>query len=323
MELRHVRYFIAVADSLSFTKGAEKLRIAQPSLTRQIKHLEDELGVRLLNRSTKQVTLTREGECFLAGARRLLRCIAEIIDELHELTRPKPSAINIGYVPNSFHQALPASIALYEREFPAVSVNLFAIPSLEQTRSLNEGKIDLGFVGLLEPKADGFLEFRNIAFYNVVLLVAKKNHAAKRKVIELKDLAQTFFISLSDRCYHGYGQWLNGTCQHAGFKPRILQIADNESMLIQAVRSELGVALLPEQIKNFEHENVAIRPVRPAIRIGSIAAWKKNNPSKELANYLNVIERVSAKLLSPPSTAKAKRPNNSFSSPLLNIAGRH
>lgn len=309
MELRHVRYFIAVADSLSFTKGAEKLRIAQPSLTRQIKHLEDELGVRLLNRSTKQVTLTKEGECFLAGARRLLSCIAEIIDELHELNRPKPAAINIGYAPNSFHRALPASLALYEKEFPTVSINLFGIPSLEQVRSLHEGKIDLGFVGLLEPEADGALEFRNIALDDVVLLMAKKNRSTKRTVIELKDLAQTFFISLSDRCYHGYGQWLNKTCQQVGFVPRILQIADNESMLIQAVRSELGVALLPEQIRNVEHENVSIRSVRPPIRIGSIAAWKKNNPSKELLDYLKVIERVSAKLLTPFSgKRKTKSP---------------
>src|SRR5262249_54591694 len=134
---------------------------------------------------------------------------------------------------------------------------------------------------------------------DVVLLMAKKNRATKRKVIDLKDLAQTFFISLSDHCYHGYGQWLSKTCQDAGFRPRILQIADNESMLIQAVRSELGVALLPEQIRNVEHENVAIRSVRPSIRIGSIAAWKKNNPSKELSDYLNVIERVSTKLFRP------------------------
>jgi len=299
MELRHVRYFVAVADSLSFTKGAEKLRIAQPSLTRQIKHLEDELGVRLLNRSTKHVTLTKEGECFLAGARRLLSCIAEIIDNLHELNRPKPAAINIGYVPNSFHGVLPASLAVYEKEFPTVSINLFGVPSLEQVRSLNEGKIDLGFMGLLEPEADGSLEFRKIALYDVVLLMAKKNRANKRKVIDLKDLTQTFFISLSDHCYHGYGQWLNKTCQDAGFKPRILQIAENESMLIQAVRSELGVALLPEQIRNVAHENVLIRPIRPSIRIGSIAAWKKNNPSRELADYLKVIEQVGAKLLRP------------------------
>jgi len=307
MELRHIRYFIAVADSLSFTKGAEKLRIAQPSLTRQIKHLEDELGVRLLSRSTKHVTLTKEGECFLVGARRLLNCCAEIIDELRELNRPKPAAINIGYVPNCFHRALPASIALYEKDFPNVSINLFGVPSIDQVRSLNEGKIDVGFVGLLEPEADGLLEFRNIALYEAVVLMAKKNRATKRKVIELEDLAQTFFISLSDRCYHGYGQWLNKTCQKAGFKPRILQIADNESMLIQAVRSELGVALLPEQIRNVEHENVTIRPVQPSIRIGSIAAWKKNNPSKELADYLQVIERVSERLLRPrPANVKAK-----------------
>jgi DNA-binding transcriptional LysR family regulator len=296
MELRHVRYFVAVADSLSFTKGAEKLRIAQPSLTRQIKHLEEELRVQLLNRSTKQVTLTKEGECFLAGARRLLSYSADIIESMHAQTAPKPAAINIGYVPNPFHRALPASLALYEKQFPTVSINLFGMPSTQQVRSLNEGKIDLGFVGLLDPADAPGLEFRTVTSYDVVVLIPKNHRDAKRKVLKLKQLARMLFISLSDNCYHGYGGWLDKTCQEAGFKPRVVQTVDNESMLLQAIRSGLGVALLPEQIRDVEHENVAIRTVEPATRIGSVAAWRRNSESKELGDYLKVIDRVREKM---------------------------
>jgi DNA-binding transcriptional LysR family regulator len=299
MELRHVRYFVAVAESLSFTKGAEKLRIAQPSLTRQIKHLEEELGVRLLNRSTKEVTLTNEGECFLAGARRLLSYSADIIESLHSLARPKLAAINIGYVPHPFHRALPASLALYEKQFPEVSINLFSMPSLEQVRSLREGKIDLGFVGLLEPEDAPGLELRTAASYEVVVLTPKKHRVAKKRVIGLKELTPMLFISLSDNCYHGYGRWLKKTCEAAGFKPRVVQTVDNETILLQAIRSALGVALLPGQIRSVEHENVAIRNLRPPIQIDSVAAWRRDNESKELRDYLKVIDRVRQKWSNP------------------------
>jgi DNA-binding transcriptional LysR family regulator len=297
MELRHVRYFVAVADSLSFTKGAEKLRIAQPSLTRQIRSLEDELGIPLLDRSKKQIKLTNEGEHFLVGARRLLNYSAELVESLRVLGVKKSAQINIGYLPNPFHRALPVSLALFEKRFPNVSINLFGMPSVEQVRSVTDGKIDLAFVGLLGPVDERGLQSRRIAAYGVVMLLPKNHRAARKKLIHLKDAAQMFFISLSDTCYHGYGQWLNRTCQKAGFKPRILQIADNESILIQAIRSELGIALLPEQIRNVAPENVAIRKVSPAIRIESFAAWKKDNSSGELKSFLEIIEQVSKKML--------------------------
>ena len=95
MELRHLRYFVAVAQELSFTRGAEKLRIAQPSLTRQIKDLEEEIGARLLDRSKKRVKLTREGECLLEGARRLLNFSTEIVESVRELGR-QSSSIRLG-----------------------------------------------------------------------------------------------------------------------------------------------------------------------------------------------------------------------------------
>jgi DNA-binding transcriptional LysR family regulator len=305
MELRHVRYFVAVADSLSFTKGAEKLRIAQPSLTRQIKHLEEELGVQLLNRSNKRVTLTKEGEHFFAGARRLLSYSADIVASLHSLTEPQP-AINIGYVPNPFQRALPASLASYEKEFPTVSINLFAMPSLEQVRSLGEGKIDLGFVGLLDPADAPGLEFQTVAPYKVVLVIPRDHRDASTKPIELKKLAPMLFISLSDRCYHGYGRWLRKTCEDAGFKPRIVQTADNEVAALQAVRSGLGVALLPEQIRNAVDEQMTIREVRPATWIGSATAWRRDNKSKELRAYVQALDRAREKILQSPSPRKAK-----------------
>lgn len=295
MELRHLRYFVAVAEALSFTRGAEKVRIAQPSLTRQIKDLEAELGVTLLNRSKKQVTLTKEGECFLAGAKRLLSYGEEIVDTVRGLSGKITSAINIGYLPNPFHRALPASLALFEKRFPEVSINLFGMPALDQLRAIKEGKLDLGFVGLLEGSDEPDLEFRTVASYDAVLVLPKSHPLGKRTTTNLHDLETIYFVSLSDGCYPGYGRWLNLTCQKNGFKPRILQVAENENVLLQAVRSELGIALLPEQIQTSVSKQVTLRKVKPEAHFGSSVAWRKDNPSKTLRSYMDIITKIGQK----------------------------
>src|ERR1700724_3093989 len=153
MELRHLRYFIGVAEALSFTKAAEKLHTAQPSLTRQIKDLEEELGVRLLNRTKQQVTLTDEGRSFLVDAKRLLALAAETVQSVRRLHRGEICALNIGYVSNLFYDLLPKTLASFHQSFPTVSVNLFDLSCGDQFRALEDGKLDLGFVGLHEPIA--------------------------------------------------------------------------------------------------------------------------------------------------------------------------
>ena len=151
MELRHLRYFVAMAEALSFTKAAGKLRTAQPPLTRQIKDLEEELGVQLLNRTKQQVTLTDEGRSFLADAKRLLSLAAETVKSVRQLHSGEVRTINIGYVSNLFYDLLPNTLASFRQSFPTVSVNLFDLSCGEQFRALEDGKLDFGFVGFTSP----------------------------------------------------------------------------------------------------------------------------------------------------------------------------
>jgi DNA-binding transcriptional LysR family regulator len=292
MELRHLRYFVAVADELSFTRGAEKLRIAQPSLTRQIKDLEEELGVRLLDRTKKKVNLTREGEFFLGRAKRLLGHSDELIHAIHELDHKVSHTVNIGYVANPFHRVLPASLTAFEKEFPDISINLFGIPSAEQIIAVKDGKLDVGFVGLLDPTEDADLQFLLVGSYKAVALLPRTNSRAKKGIVHLNDLAQTFFVALSETCYPGYGRWFKGTCERLGIRPKIVQVVDNDSALIQAVRSGLGVALLPEQIEEVPHDNIIIKNVAPPILFPSTIVWRKDNSSAGLKAYLQVVTTI-------------------------------
>ena len=291
MELRHVRYFVAVAEELSFTRGAERLRIAQPSLTRQIKGLEEELGAHLFDRTKKRVKLTKQGECLLAGAKRLLGESEEIIQSVRDVGRQNGS-IRIGYIPNPFHRLLPASIRAFEQKFPAIAVKLFGMKAADQLRAVAEGKIDIAFVGISGPIDDPGLQHRVIASYPAVALLARKHHRGSKPAIKLKDLESRFFIIISEDSYPGYVRWLNSTCERAGFTPKILEIVDNESLLIQAVRSELGVAILPEQIRNVPHANVLVRNLAPPILIDSAVVWKKDNLAPPLMAYLQTLEKA-------------------------------
>src|SRR5947207_12519156 len=219
MELRHLRYFVAVADALSFTKGARKLHLAQPSLTRQIKDLEEEIGVRLLDRTKREVRLTEEGKSFLADARRVLANSAEIIESVQRLSRHEVAALNIGYVADLFYTLLPITLATFQRSFPTVSINLFEMTCGDQFRALQDGKIDLGFVGLREPIEERGLEFWPIASYETVAAVAKNDPLAKKSLINLKELKPMFFIGMSEASYPGYRRWLTQTCRKVGFSP--------------------------------------------------------------------------------------------------------
>jgi DNA-binding transcriptional LysR family regulator len=296
MELRHLRYFVSVAEALNFTRAAEKLHTAQPSLTRQIKDLEGELGVRLLNRTKQQVTLTDEGRLFLADAIRVLDLAAKMIQSVRRLQSGEVRALNVGYVSNLFHDLLPRTLSSFQQAFPTVSVNLFDLSCGEQFRALEDGKLDLGFVGLHEPIARRGLEFRSIASYRTFVALPKDNALAGKTTVELKMLAPMFFIGMSEASYPGYGEWLTKSCRAAGFTPKVLQDVDLERTMIHAVAAKLGVALVPEHLKNFEHDNVLFRPLKPPVLTEGCIAWRAENSSSALKAYIEIVERISHSL---------------------------
>ena len=296
MELRHLRYFVSVAEALSFTKAAEKLHTAQPSLTRQIKNLEDELGVRLLHRTKQKVTLTDEGRSFLMDAKRLLALAAETVQSVRRLHTGEVRALNIGYVSNLFYDLLPKTLESFHEAFPTIAVNLFDLSCGEQFRALEEGKLDLGFVGLHEPIARRGLEFRTIASYRSVVALPKENPLTAKATVGLKALAPMFFIGMSETSYPGYHDWLIKTCERCAFTPKILQDVDLERKMIHAVSAGLGVAIVPEQLKRLEHEGVVFRPLDPVIMTEGCVAWRNQNPSSALQAYVMIVEQAGSSI---------------------------
>ena len=296
MELRHLRYFVAVAEALSFTKAAEELRLAQPSLTRQVRNLEDEIGVKLFDRSKRRVTLTEAGRLFLFDSKRVLAICAESVAAVQQVNRGESSDLNIGYVANIHYELLPATLGAFRKLRPGVALNLFDMTSAEQFLALDSRKIDLGFVGL-PPALSGHALLSECVARDTMLVAIPVGHPlAKNPKLKLADLAPQFFIGRSTKTYPGAREWLTETCQEAGFTPRILQEADSEPILMQFVADGLGVALLPEQTTGLPHEGVVFRPLVPPLLRESSIAWRADNPSKPLKDYIQIVKELSGGL---------------------------
>jgi DNA-binding transcriptional LysR family regulator len=315
MELRHLRYFVAVAEALSFTKAAEKLRLAQPSLTRQIRNLEDEIGVKLLDRSNNRIDLTEEGRRFLFDAKKLLALCAESVAAVQGMNSGEKSELNIGYISNLHYGLLPATLGAFRKLYPRVALNLFDMTSAEQLHALAARKLDLGFVASplgkpgdsepgprkidlgyvgLRPELSGHDLLSDCVAYDTILVALPAHHPlASKPKVKLSDIVQEFFTCMSEKVHPGERAWLLNTCQAAGFKAKILQQCETELTAIKFVADGLGVALLPEQITKLPHEGTVFLPLAPPLRREATIAWRADNPSEPLKDYIQIVKELS------------------------------
>jgi DNA-binding transcriptional LysR family regulator len=295
MELRHLRSFVAVAEELSFTQAAKKLRLAQPSLTRQIHNLEVELGVRLFDRSKNRVSLTEEGRSFLVDARRLVALSLESVEAVQRFGRGQSAQLDIGYLFRFNFDLLPVTLTSFHQTSPDVSVNLFDMSPAEQLRALEARKIDLGFVGLRPPTlpdtdTDG-LVWECVDHHDVVVVLPARHRLAKRQKINMTDLKTLFFVALSEETHPGSHNWLSGLCQKSGFTPRILQDVNTESGIMTFVAEGLGVTLARKRIAGLPHPGVVFRPLTVPVKADYWIVWHRENGSKALDQFIGIIKK--------------------------------
>lgn len=324
MELRHLRYFVAVAEELSFTRAAERLRLAQPSLTRQIRNLEDELGVRLLDRARNQVLLTEEGTRFLADARRLLALSLESVRAVQQFSRGETTELSLGYLFNFNFELLPATLKSFYKMRPGIAVNVLDLSPAAQLRALEARTIDLGFVGL-RPRADNIepsvLAWEHAGRHSVVVALPDQHALAKESIVSIRDLDPFFFVAMSKATHPGSRDWLSGLCQEAGFTPRILQEVDLESGLMTFVAEGLGVTLVREQMEKLPHQGVVFRQLAVPATVDYWIAWHRENRSKALSQYIEIVKKEA-----PAWHSKADPPsqiiNDGFEQPVQSLSGR-
>ena len=271
MELRQLRYFATVARELNFTRAAAKLHVAQPALSRQVKQLEDELGVALLIRNNRNVALTARGQTFLAEAESILE---QSERAMQRARGAQPQSLNVGYVWGLFHSTVPLALQKFRKLEPSVAVNLFDMSAAEQGRALAAGRIDAGFIGLAFEAEAARLEKQRVGSTQFIIALPQNHPLARTRKLKLDALQNDVFLLISDEHFPGASQVMLHACAEAGFKPRTLQVAERGHTILSLVAAGCGVALLPEPLSALPHHDVIFRPPAKPITADLFLAFR-------------------------------------------------
>lgn len=290
MELRHLRYFVGVADQLNFTRAARAMRVAQPALSRQIRQLEEEIGVSLLERGRRGLCLTEAGRAFLEEARELLARSEQAVRVARKKGAPGRDSLNIGYVWGLFHSLAPAAIERFRRRHPAVAINLFDVTATEQAEALLEGRLDLGFIGFADEARAARLARRKVGQCGFVAVLHRDHPAASRRKVPLESLSGDIFFVISERNYPSAARVVMEACDRAGFRPKTLQAAERGHTILSLVAGNQGVALLPETLRALPHPGVVFRTLQEDVRADLYIAWKSGRSGGTRAAFLDALD---------------------------------
>ncbi len=280
MELRHLRYFVAVAEEENVSKAALKLHVSQPGISRQIRDLEAEIGFQLFERSAKSVRLTAAGSVFLGEARAVLQLASEAVEKARTVAGGNAGEINIGYAPSLTVQILPQALRKFQDQFPNVRAILHDLSTEEMLVQLGEGKLQVALT--VQPPAKqlrGF-QFEELARYGIRVAVAPKHPLAKAKSVTLEQVAREPLIGYSRKDYPEYHTMLDKLFEPVGRKPHIAGEHDGVASLIAAVESGRGVALVPECLTCMVGERLKLIPLAqppPLVPVGAV--WREEAKS--------------------------------------------
>jgi DNA-binding transcriptional LysR family regulator len=292
MELRHLRYFVAVAEELSFTRAAERLHMAQPPLSTQIRQLEGELGVELFDRSRRNIRLTEGGRALLIEARQLLVLLDQAIRVVQRVGSGEVGRLSVGFVPSASNSALPPLLRAFRASYPEVDLYLREMQPDELLRGLHDGRLDVAFLYL--PFDDETLASRPVSVEPLVVALGHDHPLAARDEVAMEELASEPFVLPVRYGMPGLHAKVLEACEEAGFVPRAVQ---KDVWLMQTiiglVAAGIGVALVPASEQNVQRTGVVYRALAgspPTVQLGT--AWRREQSTPVLASFLSIVERL-------------------------------
>ncbi|WP_293394171.1 LysR family transcriptional regulator [Nevskia sp.] len=292
MDLRQLKYFIAVAEERSFSRAALRLHVSQPPLSTQLKALEDELGVRLLDRTNRGVSLTAAGQVFFDEMRAVLARLERGKEMARNAGRGDVGTLSIGFVSIADYGILPPALKEFRSLYPSVEVHLHELTTDAQVREIRAARLDLG-IGIGPLDAPDLL-FEAVA-QEQLLLAAPTGHRLTRgdKAVDLKALASESFIVPPRDIAPGLFDLIIGQCRAAGFAPRITQQARQMQTVISLVACGMGFALVPASVQNLRRQGVQYRPLQgpaAAIELGILRPRDDDDPVSR--NFVATLLRV-------------------------------
>ncbi len=285
MELRHLRYFVAVAEELNFTRAAQRLNTAQPSLSQQIKQLEANIGVPLLERNKRRAALTEGGKVFLVEAREILARVERAGQRAARAQQGKSTELIVGVVPAAEIKILPKLIPLLERNLPKVRLVFHNLPSAEQKRLLARGSLDFGL--LRGPFEDPRLEVEDVLWEKLVAGLPARHPLARKKTVSIRQLNEVPFIMVSHDGSPELHDAVRVFCVHSGLHPREVQQADNILGNLNMIRAGIGFALLPDYAASILPRGVVVKPLAwsPPPVVSLVMAHRRGKATAEMLAF--------------------------------------
>jgi len=291
MELRHLRYFLAVADELHFGRAAARLHIAQPPLSRQIRQLEEELGFELFARTARRVRLTDAGRAFRDEARSLLGRLGDAVAASRRVARGEAGALAVGFVASATYGLLPRLYRRFRERLPDVALSLTEMSSAEQVEALRAGHIQVGLAR--PPVGDDALAVEPLAEEPLVAALPARHPLATAREVPLRALARDAFVLFPRQPRPGWIDVVQSACAAAGFRPAVAQEALELSTAVTLVAAGIGVTLVPASAQALRLAGVVYRPLRPPAPATSLLALTRaDEPRPVVERFLEVARAV-------------------------------
>lgn len=279
MELRQLRYFVAVAEELNFSRAARRLHVSQPPLSTQIQNLETEIGTRLFERGNRGVTLTAAGTAFYEEVRAALARIENGRTRAQQAGRGEAGTLTVGFISIADYGVLPPALKAFRARYPLVDVQLHELTTDAQIRELRAARLDLGIA--LGPVAETDLAFGLIHSETLVLAAPASRDFAAGAALDLRQLAGEPFIVPPRELAPGLHDLIVRVCHDAGFTPRITQRARQMQTVIGLVAADMGVALVPASMRQLQRRGVHYHPLQgrhDTLDIGTLTRSADDRP---------------------------------------------
>ena len=265
MELRHLRYFVAVAEAENVTRAAKKLHVAQPAISRQIRDLEEELGLALLERTARAVRLTEAGRVLLAEARAVLQRADDAVAAVRAVAGGVRGELHVGYAPSLTVQILPRALRRFQAEFPGVRVSLHDLSTGEMLAGLRDNRLHVALMVAPAGKELRGLRFHELARYPMCVALAPGHRLARSRSLSLSKIAAEPLIGYSRADYPEYHAALAKIFAPSGRTPTIVEEHDSVTSLIAAVESGRGIALVPSALTCMVGARLKILSITPSL----------------------------------------------------------